>query len=322
MTRASAVVVGWFLAARPVYAGPAAALIVGDSLCPEPRTVSRELKALLVRTAVFDSGDSPPGPIEEVVVHSDEEHYGVRSSFANIAYDADTATCLARAKTIASFLALSLEPPELGLRPNEPAVAMAPPVKSEPEPAPAAVRPSIAPLGGCRAPCPRVSAGALFAWAPGSSAHGATAAPGLRASGALVGASWVAEMGGSVHAPSSYAVGMVDAHSFRTSLDAGVGVRKEWRDWDVEGSVGPAVMREVLEGRDVPRPAVEAIWHMGGRASVKASRRVSASWAIGGSLGASVWLDDTSLALHSVGQIGETPKVWLDANVFVSWQGN
>lgn len=269
--------------------------VLGDA-CPSVAEVRSLVVDEKARTADFVLEDLGP-------------RFVLRAAGESRIVDEPAHDCAARAKMAAVVLTALVAPPFAEDKPPPPP----PPSPSSPPPTPPPVRTTRWLLG----------VGSTVDLAPGGDGRDAFGSVGVSVRGGWTETvdtpSFGATIGASLYAPVTFTVGSTSARMTRTTIDASAHLQGAAGPLTVRASAGPALDLHDIEGTG-PHPSGAFRVLFGARSALEILLPLSRTFSASIELSFLLLPSPGDLALHTVGNVGREPAVYLGGTVRL-WAG-
>jgi hypothetical protein len=273
--------------------------VVAGGDCPSGLAVKQELRRLFPAIDVATASDQPGEG--DAVVQEQPDGFTVALSEFRRYFEDPAARCAERAQMAAVFIAIALDPPRL------------PSVPAEPPPSPAP------PDSGAAPPALELELGPVLQFAPGAGTQNVPLA--LGGGGRMRWGRTVSlSLGAALWSARALRYPQAEAAALWLPLDLGVRVMRAEGGWDagVEASLVVAPVR--LQGANLPLSAGGWRTEIGGRGSAILRRWLGDRVGVFACAYAVTMPRPYTLRVVGVGEVGNTPTLWLGGVVGVSFR--
>jgi len=293
----------WLLLLLPATgrAEPARHLrVVAEGSCPSGLTVKQELRRLFPAIDVVTASDLASEG--DAVVQEQPDGFTVTLSEFHRYFEDPAGRCAERAQMAAVFIAIALDPPRFPSVPAEPPPPPPPPDSGAASPASLELElgPSLqlAPVAGTQNVPLALGGGGRLRW-------------GRTVSLSLGAAVWSST---AIHYPKA------DARALWLPLDLGVRVMRAADGWDAGAEASLVVAPVRLEGANLPLSAGGWRAEIGGRGSAIVRWWLANRVGVFACAYAVTMPRPYTLRVVGVGEVGNTPTLWLGAQMGVSFR--
>jgi hypothetical protein len=304
--------IGWtgaivFSAGFAGGAPPEVLRIVGDEGgCPAPPEVAASLGRMLSQSKLVTA--SSAGAAEDVVLADGGNTFRVVVAGQSRVFEDPARDCPERARNVAVFVALVLDPPVLPEARPPPPPPDATPLPPPPVPDRAAPKREL-----------DLDLGAVVQMAPAASTTNTPVAAGL-ASRLRWGRRPYLSFGVAAFLPLSLHFAHADARATWFPLDAAAGLFLRRGPWDVSAEVGPTATLLSIRGENLQNAQRQTRLELGARGAATARFWLGQKNALFLSAQTSFFPKPYALAVRPDEALGTTPGLWLGASIGASLQ--
>jgi hypothetical protein len=285
---------------------PSLRVVALEAGCPTAKQVATLLERMLPRTKI--TADSGPPSAADAVVSDQGAHFQVTVAGQERSFDDAARQCPERARHVAVFIAMVLDPPMIAeLSPASPPVQAAPAA-----PVDAARRPER-PAGGWQSD---VTLGAVLLVAPQGERRQTAVAQGVAAF-ARAKHGWHLAFGAGV-LRGALRFDDAAANAWWIPIDIGAGFSTRAKAWEIGAEIGPSASILFIKGENLKDARTEVRLEVGGRVAAWSRFWLSRQFAAFLSAEAVVRPFPHVLDIDPRGAVGEMPLVWLGASAGIA----